>query len=490
MQYPENQITNGNPQVPQMNNYDCSSKTPEPSQNYNSEQIYVKPQSYEYQYPDQNNNYMMAQQTQNNNCIMQPQSPNDYYIMFQQELNNQNLFDSYLQLNDYIKDNKLTIPLYTTVRNLIFFIIIFILSILSFIAFPPHSNIPYSIIIVLINLLILFVEKNKVEIIKDEASNKILITIKNFLFLKIKKFEFDIDSVYFKVRTFGKHNILLILNNFKNGNEINLNSGIIINIPLKYLHYIKNINVNKFGGLNQLNIILNEFIDISNNMQNPLYFDINIYLNRPQNIVFQSNYNKYIKINDIYYSYYSSEPIPKSYKWCLFKVFLAIVYINVFILSMTVVKEDSREEDDFPYTIIMLGLLLAWLYCMIFSICSCVKNIKKNNFLRLDIIYSNDYDKIFIGKVMDETSYSSTNLFNLNDIDKFVLQKYKAKERGFHLLAFYKGNTIPNAEICYIEDAQLELEGLVHILNERLNNNDIIPQQPYINSTASIQNVH
>ena len=212
MQYQKNQITNGNPQVPPIHNYDCSSKTPEPSQNYNSEQIYVKPQSYEYQYPDQNNNYMMAQQTQNNNCIMQPQSPNDYYIMFQQELNNQNLFDSYLQLNDYIKDNKLTIPLNTTVRNLIFFIIIFILSILSFIAFPPHSNIPYSIIIVLINLLILFVEKNKVEIIKDEANNKILITIKNFLFLNIKKFEFDIDSVYFKLRTFERHNILLILN--------------------------------------------------------------------------------------------------------------------------------------------------------------------------------------------------------------------------------------------------------------------------------------
>ena len=263
-----------------------------------------------------------------------------------------------------------------------------------------------------------------------------------------------------------------------------------MNIPLKYLHYIKNINVNKFGGLNQLNIILNEFIGISNNMQNPLYFDINIYLNRPQNMVFQSNYNKYIKINDKYYSYYRSEPIPKSYKWCLFKVLLATVYIYAFILSMTVVKEDSREEDDFEYTIIMLGLLLAWLYCLIFSIYSCVKNIKKNNFLRLDIIYSNDYDKIFIGKVMDETSYSSTNLFNLNDIDKFVLQKYKAKERGFHLLAFYKGNTFVNDEICYIEDAQLELEGLVHILNERLNNNDIIPQQPYINSTPSIQNVH
>ena len=75
-------------------------------------------------------------------------------------------------------------------------------------------------------------------------------------------------------------------------------------------------------------------------------------------------------------------------------------------------------------------------------------------------------------------------------LSKFVLKKYKAKESLFHLLSFYKRNTIPNAEICYIEDAQLELEGLVHILNERLNNNNIIPQQPYINSTPPIQNVY
>ena len=305
-------------------------------------------------------------------------------------------------------------------------------------------------------------------------------------------FVFGKDSFYFKVRSFGRHNILLILNNFKNGNEINLNTGTIMNIPLKYLHYIKNINVNKFGGLNQLNIILNEFIGISNNMENPLYFDINIYLNRPQNMVFQSNYNKYIKINDKYYSYYSSEPIAKSYKWCLFKVLLAIVYIYVFYFSLVSIREDSREDDGFTYpdVIMLLGFYMAFFYCVIFSICSCVKNIKKKHYLRLDIIYSNDYDKIFIGNVKKETSYASTNLFNLNDIDKFVLQKYKAKERGFHLLAFYKGNTIPNAEICYIEDVQSELEGLVHILNERLNNNDIIPQQPYINSAPPIQNFY
>ena len=96
-----------------------------------------------------------------------------------------------------------------------------------------------------------------------------------------------------------------IINNHKNKNEINFNSSNISNIPPKSLIYIKNIDVYKFNGLNQLNTILNEFIDISNNSQNPLYFDINTYMHKPQDIYTQYNYNKYIRINDRFFTYYN-----------------------------------------------------------------------------------------------------------------------------------------------------------------------------------------
>ena len=60
-------------------------------------------------------------------------------------------------------------------------------------------------------------------------------------------------------------------------------------------------------------------------------------------------------------------------------------------------------------------------------------------------------------------------MFNINDISKFVLQKNNIKEEGFHLSAIYKGSNV-NKEICYIKDSQLDLEGLIYILNKRINN--------------------
>ena len=51
------------------------------------------------------------------------------------------------------------------------------------------------------------------------------------------------------------------------------------------------------------------------------------------------------------------------------------------------------------------------------------------------------------------------------------------KEDGFHLSAIYKESNVKK-EICYIKDGQLELEGLIYILNESISNINI-PQQRY-----------
>ena len=93
---------------------------------------------------------------------------------------------------------------------------------------------------------------------------------------------------------------------------------------------------------------------------------------------------------------------------------------------------------------------------------------KYKKYLRIDIIYSNDYDKIFVGATKDEKSYYSSSVFNMNEIDKFILQKNSLKEKGFHLISFLKGNNLKR-EICYIEDSKEEIEGLIYILNERIN---------------------
>ena len=91
-------------------------------------------------------------------------------------------------------------------------------------------------------------------------------------------------------------------------------------------------------------------------------------------------------------------------------------------------------------------------------------------FLRIDIIYSSDFHKIFIGASnVNEKKYISTSELNTNEIDKFIFNKNTSTEKGFYLKAQINGDF--SSEIFYIEDEREELEGLDFILNKRLLSN-------------------
>ena len=109
----------------------------------------------------------------------------------------------------------------------------------------------------------------------------------------------------------------------------------------------------------------------------------------------------------------------------------------------------------FFYYFIFLFILLCICFC---------KQLK--TFLRIDIIYSFDFDKIFIGYLKNgKNEYITTSEFSSNEVERFILQKNKRYEMGFHLYAILKGNI--NREILYIHDQYEVLEGLVYILNEK-----------------------
>ena len=91
--------------------------------------------------------------------------------------------------------------------------------------------------------------------------------------------------------------------------------------------------------------------------------------------------------------------------------------------------------------------------------------------IRLDFIYSENFDRIFIGIVKsDLISYVKTFEFYMNNIDKFILQKFPNFKDGYDLKVMFKDKQIQ--DIWPIEKmTQEDLEGLVYLLNERLNNN-------------------
>ena len=460
MEYEENLTAQGKPQSSQMNDNQNN------AQNYNPNQLYEKPSECQNQID--NYSFPMAQE-----------NPNDQYFIVPQQ-----------QLSDFIKDNVLVIPFANRVCNFIFFLIILISSIILVVFVPTYHKIYYGVVLLFENLLLAYLDDNKIDIIMDQIHNKIIIKVKNFLLITKQKYEFEIGSTFFKAVIYGNKHILFILNNFKNGNEINLNASNIMHSPLKCLYYIKNIDVNKFNGLNQLNNILNEFMGISNNTHNPLNFNINIYMNKLQANLIQYNYIKYLKINEKFFSYYNNSPIQKSFRRTLFKVLLSLLHLPVFITGIVnssnthsndreydrsndrEYEHNNRDEEQIFY-IILIGCTaaLAWYYLICYGIIFCVS---KRNYLRVDVIYSNDFDRIFIGALNNEENkvdctYQSSAVFNISDISKFVLQKNSIKDEGFHLSAIYKGSNV-NKEICYIKDSQIELEGLIYILNKRINN--------------------
>ena len=112
--------------------------------------------------------------------------------------------------------------------------------------------------------------------------------------------------------------------------------------------------------------------------------------------------------------------------------------------------------------ILFMGVL--YLLCLGLGIC-CQKT---SQFLRIDMIYSKEFDRLFIGVVKnDESAYINTYLFKLDEVDKFVIQKNNINEPGFHLKSIYKGSGLIQ-DICYINEIQTELEGLMFILNEKI----------------------
>ena len=111
-------------------------------------------------------------------------------------------------------------------------------------------------------------------------------------------------------------------------------------------------------------------------------------------------------------------------------------------------------------------LVVNIIFCLIYK---WVK-VCKENIYRIDCIYSKDFDRIFIGFVKyNKKSYANTFELQMNNIDRFILEKQGSKVI-FNLKVIFKDNN--SQQICAIKNKTKEnLEGLAYLLNEKLINN-------------------
>jgi hypothetical protein len=341
---------------------------------------------------------------------------------------------------------------------------------------------------------VLFSTKKRVEIVKDEPNKKLTVKLINYLGMTRKTTEYDLGNLFVDVQIVDRkegwqtpaYYRLILINTYKDGIAIDLDSSNIKNKPVSAFDFFEHVDAQKFNGQVNMKNTIQSFIGNNNEEGNPLAFNINTYMKKQDNVfkhftnfINGITFSKYVKMNDHFFSYYSREPLKNKFcQGCLSRL-LMIFHFYLFPLSFMSQfigfenKKSSYKNDqmEFYFAAGFFGYILftVLLYFVCIGLGSCCD--KTSEFLRIDMIYSRDFDRLFIGVVNnDEKSYKSTNIFKLDEIDRFVIQKNNINEQGFHLKYITKGNG-QIQDLCYINAVESDLEGLTYILNEKLNNN-------------------
>ena len=310
------------------------------------------------------------------------------------------------------------------------FICIILLSIAIFILMPiiiinkfiNNHTILFSIFVIICIFLFILIKinsKKKIVFSKNSQKNKFYIKRYNFLNIPILDLEFSLGNYYIKIhreidvyneRGKKEYYKIYLYNQFIDTSEINLDTTNIKNVPIKLI-YIFPISIKGYNNEGEkLENKLNNFI-CTKNFKDPFSIDMQTYLNSYLNI--EKNKRPSSRINHIKYSDY----------------FFTFIF-NYF------------SETHFRSV---------------------------RGVIRIDFIYSKNFDIIFIGVVKnDEKSYAKTFEFKIDNIDKFIFQNFE-DNTGFYLKVIFKDKQIQ--DIWPIENKnQFDLEGLIYLLNERLIN--------------------
>ena len=167
----------------------------------------------------------------------------------------------------------------------------------------------------------------------------------------------------------------------------------------------------------------------------------------------------YIKLSDNFSSFSSSEQMFED--MCYYTLF---TLINVGIIALIICSINIIKDYIGMYLGIIIGIFL---FMLLLYLDYKIINNRMNVIKRIDIIYSSDFDRIFIGLVKYyEKSYKKTFIYNINTIDKFILQSYKKSNEKYFLKVQLKGQNIQDLDLLNI--STYDTDGLLNILNEKV----------------------
>ena len=324
------------------------------------------------------------------------------------------------------------------------------------------------IIIILAFLLYLSLHTRYIKLFKNESLN--LLTVKKINYLNRSK-----SSIYFNLKNvildiikyqnsyegiITENEALIIAKIFNDNSEIDLNTSNIQNVPIKNLYYIFTGFKNKIYTSNSLR----KFLGINLEIENPVNFNIYKYMGIIGNIPKFTNYqlSRYMKFSDHFYTYF----LKTTCCYCGIKspIYTSLIAI-AFLIFPCIVLFGADNVNFLPFAIYIFSILGISSIIIIFNIIAIIKYC-----LRIDIIYSNDFDTIFIALLNHNgTSYKKKFMNSINSIERFILENYETSYDKSILKVIYKNKNIE--EIFIINENKFRLEELLFILNEKLNKN-------------------
>ena len=385
---------------------------------------------------------------------------NDFFI----EENKQNLDTVNNNKNiTSLGDDKFIIPFsYYPLSSIIISlsILLFTISLFFFLKeLEIYQRILIPIAGIIITLIIFIFTNNRLEIIKNDSDNKVIIKIINLLCFAKKKIILYRENTHFytKLESDRDDNFsikLIIINDYHNLIDIDLDTSNIKHKPAKFYYFFDHIGTTRNYSYNTFAEELNKFIGSDENNKNPLISQIESYIKNNPNIL-----NEYMKFSDNYSTVNILYP-----SFCFYRCkTICFIFFNVAAISIAI---PFLVISNFKTHIRIAGIIIVPLTNIIIYIFFKCIEIFKYNILRIDFIYSKNFDRIFIGLVKyNETSYVRTFEFQMNNIEKFIL-KQKSQE-DFILTAIFKNNE--TQQIYNIKNIiRYKLEGLIYFLNEKL----------------------
>ena len=311
--------------------------------------------------------------------------------------------------------------------------------------------------------------KSKIEIIK--ANGMLNIIEKSYFAIKRLNLYTKQENIHFyqtsEIRS-GEDNDytiyhLFIINNFKDLKEIDLKTSSIKQKPATLFYHYENLKDNTNSNS------LNYFIGSPHQFNNPLLFDIVKYMNKATtdtnpfyNIPStQNQLSKIMRFNDHLFTYYFNPP--KENTCCcddstgLFSI--PIVNILIWPIAINIALIDFSKMI-WRFSGIFIILVFDFI-CVIYYLCRKRKNV------RIDFIYSKDFDELFIGVVVKAINYSYRNTFEyqMKNVNRFILER-KLNET---ILKVELKNNVYETIFCFRNLETTYSDGIIYLLNEKLN---------------------